>query len=97
VFAHAGLSPPRAAIETTSAVLLKTVVMQSHFLTFLPREMIYWEERAGLLAPLRVEAPPWRRLVGITLRSRASASPAATALIDELRRTGREFEMAAGQ
>jgi len=95
LFAHAGLSPPKAAIETTSAVLLKTVVMQSDFLTFLPRELIFWEERAGLLAPLRIDAPRWKRLVGITLRARASVSPAVTALIDELRRTGRNFDMAA--
>jgi DNA-binding transcriptional LysR family regulator len=92
LFVQAGLTPPKAAIETTSAVLMKTVVMQSDFLTFLPRELIFWEERTRLLVPLRVDGPPWRRHVGVTLRARGSASPAVAALIDELRRAGRNFD-----
>jgi DNA-binding transcriptional LysR family regulator len=70
---------------------MKTMVMQSDFLTFLPRELIYWEERAGLLAALKLAAPSWHRIVGITLRTRAGVNPAAQALIDILREVGGEF------
>lgn len=85
VFLGADLQPPVAAIETTSAVLMKTVIMQTDYLTFLPRELVYWEERAGLAHPLQLSAPSWRRTVGITLRARGALSPAASALIEALR------------
>jgi DNA-binding transcriptional LysR family regulator len=91
VFLETGLEPPHVSLETTSAVLMKTMVMQSDFLTFLPRELIYWEERAGLLSALKLAAPSWHRLVGLTLRSRAGVNPAAQALIDILREVGGEF------
>ena len=91
VFLERGLEPPRVSLETTSAVLMKTMVMQSDFLTFLPRELIYWEERAGLLSALKLAAPSWHRIVGLTLRSRAGINPAAQALIDILRQVGGEF------
>jgi DNA-binding transcriptional LysR family regulator len=91
VFIASGFAPPQVAIETTSAVLMKTMVMQSDFLTFLPRELVYWEERAGLLAPLNLAAPSWRRIVGVTLRARAGINPAAQALINSLQTVGCEF------
>ena len=91
LFHQAALQPPEASIETTSAVLMKTVVMQSDFLTFLPRELIFWEERAGQLRALKLIAPSWRRVVGITLRARAASSPSALAMIDELKRAASEF------
>jgi DNA-binding transcriptional LysR family regulator len=92
VFAEAGLAPPQDPIETTSAVLMKTLVMQSDFLTFLPRELVYWEERAGFLAPLNLIGPAWRRNVGVTMRARAGLNPAAQVLIKTLQEVGKEFE-----
>ena len=50
LFAEAGLAPIEPEIETTSATLMKTLVAQSDFLTFVPREMIYWEERRSCCA-----------------------------------------------
>jgi LysR family transcriptional regulator of gallate degradation len=91
LFLETGLEPPHVSLETTSAVLMKTMVMQSDFLTFLPRELVYWEERAGLLTALKLAAPSWHRIVGITLRTRAGVNPAAQALIDILREVGGEF------
>jgi DNA-binding transcriptional LysR family regulator len=91
VFLETGLEPPHVSLETTSAVLMKTMVMQSDFLTFLPRELIYWEERAGLLSALKLAVPSWHRLVGLTFRSRAAINPAGRALIDILREVGGEF------
>jgi DNA-binding transcriptional LysR family regulator len=92
VFAEAGLPPPQDAIESTSAVLMKTLVMQSDFLTFLPRELVYWEERAGLLAPLNLAGHSWHRIVGVTMRARAGLNPAAQVLIKTLQDVGKEFE-----
>ena len=91
LFMETGLAPPVVSLETTSAVLMKTMVIQSDLLTFLPRELIYWEERAGLLTALKLAVPSWHRLVGLTLRARAGINPAAQALIDTLREVGGEF------
>jgi DNA-binding transcriptional LysR family regulator len=91
LFIDAGLEPPLVSLETTSAVLMKTVVMQSDHLTFLPRELIYWEQRAGLLAPLKLAGSSWRRTVGLTIRARGAMSPAAQALIQALQQVAAEF------
>lgn len=85
LFLDAGFKPPDADVETTSAVLMKSVVMQSDALTFLPRELIHWEEKAGQLVPLDVEAPAWQRQVGITARRRGSLTPAARTLLAALK------------
>jgi molybdate transport repressor ModE-like protein len=85
LFLQAGLKPIDAEIETTSAVLMKTVVLQGRHLSFLPREMIHWEERAGLLRPVPVVASQWARAVGITRRRRGRTTPAAAALVAALR------------
>jgi DNA-binding transcriptional LysR family regulator len=92
LFIRAGLQPPEVQLETTSAVLMKTMVIQSDFLTFLPRELVFWEEQAGLLSALSIAAPSWRRIVGVTMRARAAINPAAQELIDTLREVGEEFE-----
>ena len=91
LFTAARLQPPEAAVETTSATLMQTMVMQSDFLTFLPRELIYWQERGKQLQALNLTAPSWRRIVGITLRARAASSPAIAAMIDELRRAANDL------
>jgi DNA-binding transcriptional LysR family regulator len=85
MFVQAGLPPPEATIETTSAVLMKTVIMQSNHLTFLPRELVHLEEKWGLVAAVKLVAADWRRLVGVTLRARGLASAAAETIISELR------------
>jgi DNA-binding transcriptional LysR family regulator len=92
LFLEAGLAAPQNTLETTSAVLMKTMVMQSDFLTFLPRELVYWEERAGLLTALSVDGYAWRRNVGVTMRARAGLNPAAQVLIKTLQEVGKEFE-----
>jgi DNA-binding transcriptional LysR family regulator len=91
LFIETGLEPPAVSLETTSAVLMKTMVIQSDLLTFLPRELIYWEERAGLLTALKLAVPSWHRIVGLTMRARAGINPAAQVLIDTLREVGGEF------
>ena len=88
LFLDAGFKPVEAEIETTSAVLLKTLVMQGEFLSFLPRELIHWEEQAGQLTVLAVDTPPWERLVGITSRRRGTLTSAAKTLVRALKEQG---------
>lgn len=76
LFAQAGLPPIDAAVETSSAVLMKSLVLHSDFLSFVPREMVRPEEQAQLLRPLQPAAQPWARHVGLSLRQgRADPEP----------------------
>jgi len=91
LFLAQGLEPPTAAIETTSTVLMKSVVMHSDHLTYIPRELIHWEERAGQLVALKVAGMEWERRVGITRRRRGSLSPAGRLVIDAVKAVAREL------
>jgi DNA-binding transcriptional LysR family regulator len=91
LFVAHGLQVPDAAIETTSTVLMKSMLMQSDFLTFLPRELIYWELEAGQLTTLPLSGPTWTRAVGITRRNRGSLSVASKVLIEALKDAGKAF------
>jgi DNA-binding transcriptional LysR family regulator len=91
LFAQAGMKPIEAQIETTSAVLMKAVLLQSDFLTFVPHEMIVWEEHAGLLRPLKGVRSSWERHVGITTRRGQSPSEALQLLTASLRAAAHAF------
>lgn len=84
LFADAGVPPLRATVETSSAILMKTLVMQGDFLSFVPLEMIHWEQKVGLLRPLEGIGSSWERHVGITTRSGAATSDALAALTESL-------------
>jgi DNA-binding transcriptional LysR family regulator len=95
------LRPPAAAIETTSTVLMKSVAQMTDFLTFLPRELIYWEALHGTLVPLAVSGAhatsEWSRHVGITRRAVGRLSPSAEKVIAILRDTAGELAVPAGR
>ncbi|MFM8547188.1 MAG: LysR family transcriptional regulator [Betaproteobacteria bacterium] len=84
-FTRHGLEPPSSQVETTSTVLMKAMVMQSDALTYIPRDLIWWEAQAKQLVALDVLGTDWTRIVGITRRRRGSTSPAAMRLIEALR------------
>jgi DNA-binding transcriptional LysR family regulator len=85
LFAEAGVEPPQAEVETSSAILMKSLVIHGDFLSFVPREMVHWEERTGLLRPLRVTGRSWERHVGLTTRRDNVAGDALQALQASLR------------
>lgn len=80
LFADAGLPPLQATVETDSAVLMKTLVLQGDFLSYVPLEMIHWEQKAGTLRALEGIGSRWERHVGITTRRDAASSEALAAL-----------------
>jgi DNA-binding transcriptional LysR family regulator len=84
-FRSHGLPPPSAQVETTSTVLMKSMVLQSDALTFVPRELIYWEERARQLRALPVMGVEWVRPVGITRRRQGALSPASRFVMECVR------------
>lgn len=90
-FVAHGLEPPTAQVETTSTVLMKSMVMQSDALTFIPEELIYWEARAGQLKALQATGNPWVRQVGITRRRKGSMSPASQLLLAAVKSVAKKF------
>ena len=84
-FTANGMDVLAPAVETTSAVLMKTLVQQSRSLSYVPRELVHWDVERGLLAILNVVGIEWRRLVGVTHRARSMLSPAAEAALESLR------------
>jgi DNA-binding transcriptional LysR family regulator len=70
---------------------MKSMLMQSDFLTFLPRELIYWELQAGQLTTLALSGPSWTRTVGITRRARGSLNVAGKVLVEALKEVAGTF------
>ena len=54
-------------------------------LTFIPKELIYWEARAGQLVSLQAVGNQWARRVGITRRRKGSMSPAGKLLLQSIK------------
>ncbi len=90
-FVSHDLEPPVAQVETTSTVLMKSMVMQSDALTFIPEELIYWEARAGQLKALEATDNQWERRVGITRRRKATFSPAGKLLMQAVKSVAQKF------
>jgi DNA-binding transcriptional LysR family regulator len=90
-FASHDLDPPKAQVETTSTVLMKAMVMQSDALTFIPKELIYWEEKAGQLKSLEATGNQWERRVGMTRRRKGTLSPASKLLIQAVKTVAQSF------
>ena len=90
LFLDNGLKPPEAGIETTSTALMVAMVMGSDHLSFLPQELVYWEQDGGRLVALPVAGSGnWQRGFGITRRRARPQSTAATAAIQALARSRR--------
>ena len=89
-FRRHGLEPPPAAIETTSTVLMKSYVLHGDALTFIPRELIWWEVQAGQLTALDVEGTDWTRIVGLTRRRVGTIGPAGRRLAQAVREAAEE-------
>lgn len=89
-FRRHGLEPPPAAIETTSTVLMKSYVLHGDALTFIPRELIWWEVQAGQLTALHVTGTDWARIVGLTRRRVGTIGPAGRRLAEAVREAAQE-------
>ncbi|WP_408593531.1 LysR family transcriptional regulator [Limnohabitans sp.] len=90
-FASHDLEPPVAQVETTSTVLMKSMVMHSDALTFIPKELIYWEVQAGQLKALEATGNQWERRVGMTRRRKGTLSPASKLLIQAVKSVAQAF------
>ena len=81
-----GLSEPDHMVETSSFVILRGLILDSDFVTVLSKHQIRREESVGMLAVVDVSLPGTTRSIGLTTRASGLLSPAANAVIDEVKR-----------
>ena len=86
LFAQQGLGLPDIVVETRSITVLKSLVSESLFLSWMPAPMYRAEQRAGLVDALPIpEVKATRRLTAFRRRRGLLPSPSVK-LLDELRR-----------
>ena len=83
---ESGLSEPDHIVETSSFVILRGLILDSDFVTILSKHQIRREESVGILTVVDVSLPGTTRPIGLTTRASGLLSPAANAVIDEVKR-----------
>ena len=76
-FEKEGLDPPQPDVETNSAHCMKSLVIATDFLSFMPSRLIRREVDAGLLMSVPIRNRTWERTIEIVYRAQTILSPAA--------------------
>jgi LysR family transcriptional regulator of gallate degradation len=84
-FATQGLAPPRAALQTNSAAVVRSMLTETDRLALLSPRQVVSELRNGLLVTLPVDVGVPARTIGMTTRRDGAPSPGAAALLQALR------------
>jgi DNA-binding transcriptional LysR family regulator len=85
VFRKADQRPPDPKAISGSAQFIKSLLIDSDFLAYLPRILVRADEHAGVLKSLSIPKLTWTRDVYVWRRARSSLTPAARSLLQELR------------
>lgn len=86
-FTSAGIDPPVADIETTSAICMTALLQDGHYLTWVPQVLVESQLAQGKLVRIDVPATAWSRQLYICHNLSAMISPACSAFLVELKRT----------
>ena len=86
VFAEQCLGMPDVIVGTCSITVLKSLVVDSGFLSWMADPMFEPERRAGLIAPLSIAGVDGRRRLVAFRRRRGLLAVPAVNLLEELRR-----------
>lgn len=89
LFAAQGLGLPEIAVETSSIIMLKNLVMQAGFLSWFPQSMYGLERQAGLIDALPVPGTQGSRSLTLFRRRLGILPGPAVKLLEELRRLTR--------
>ncbi|MBB5986707.1 LysR family transcriptional regulator [Sphingobium lignivorans] len=82
ILAELGISPPRIAVETWSTSMMKALVADSGFLSWLPDTVYKVEEKAGLITDLEVAGMTVPRRMVMYRRSRGLVPPVVTRFLE---------------
>ena len=85
---HAGLPLPAHPVETTSYLVIRSMLMDSEMIAALPTEVLDAEQEQGQIASLPVDLELRLPPIGIVRLSKRTPSPAALAVIEEIKKVG---------
>ena len=85
---HAGLALPVHPVETTSYLVIRSVLRDSDMIAALPTEVLDEEQKQGLIANLPVRLDLRLPPVGIVRLSKRTPSPAVLAVIEQIKKVG---------
>lgn len=84
LFESAGLPAPAAPVTCGSVMAIRTLLMETDFLTLLSPWQVRQDFEAGLLIPLGEPLPGISRPIGLTTRSIWRPTPAQARLLEEI-------------
>jgi molybdate transport repressor ModE-like protein len=81
LFVVAGLGWPKNAIRTDSMIALRSIAMHSDCVTLMPKQLVEFERKAGMLATVRLQEGGVSRALGISWAKDREPSPAAEVFV----------------
>ncbi len=90
-FRELGIAPPAPSVETGDLAVLRSLLTNSDMLTAISPHQLHHEIASGDLVELPVALDRTVRQIGITLRDGAMLSPAALAILDDIRAASRRL------
>jgi DNA-binding transcriptional LysR family regulator len=91
MFRRAGLRPPVNVIDTTSTLVVTSLLQQTDFLHAMPNEVAGYCARFNMLSVLPIEIPCTMDTFGIITKSGQLLPPGAKLLMEEIRRVALEI------
>ncbi len=91
MFRRAGLRPPVNVIDTTSTLVVTSLLQQTDFLHVMPMEVAGYCARFNMLSVLPIDIPCTMDTFGIITKSGQLLSPGAKILMDEVRQVASEI------
>jgi DNA-binding transcriptional LysR family regulator len=91
LFSQHGLSKPRAAVESTSYLLVRSLLAEDHFVAALPLSVVQRDVNNGDLTVLPAKFPHKPLAVGVTTASDRVLSSAALQLLACLREVAKDY------
>jgi DNA-binding transcriptional LysR family regulator len=91
LFSQQGLSKPRAAVESTSFLLIRSLLAEQHLVAALPLSVVRRDVDDGNLAVLPVKFPHEPLAVGVTTASDRVLAPGALQLLSCLREAAKQL------
>jgi DNA-binding transcriptional LysR family regulator len=88
LFERAGVPAPEPAVEASSHVAVRGLLIENDMVTLVSRHQIRYEERSRLLQAVAVDLPGTARPIGLTTRADWIPTPLQVEFLGLLRETG---------
>jgi DNA-binding transcriptional LysR family regulator len=89
LFREAGVPAPEPAVEASSQIALRGLLIENDMVTLISRHQVGYEVRSRLLEPIAVDLPGTARPIGISTRADWVPTPLQAEFVGLLREVGR--------